>query len=311
MHTRALQVMLGLLVGAPLSADPIHLMQVVITAIGPDNKGLADPIIHSLTGLGANVGEIQMYNHDEESVFSMLTRVEIPSDRYDLVHDAMSGVSDTTGLSVRTWTPDIGGRKPRLAICVTYRQETPLAVLRAIRDGLIKAEPTVMISNRQKCRGLAEQFDVERRQIGDEHGNPSDDQMISICDEMDVDYIVLARYMRVLPASSCWKYAGGRIINLHHGLLPSFPGMRPYHDAYASRMLTYGATCHFIVPELDAGNQIINQTAFTIQPGATLEDIVRRGQEDNEPACLVEGVRRVVDGEVRLHYNRVVAHERS
>ena len=113
--------------------------------------------------------------------------------------------------------------------------------------------------------------------------------------------------MRVLPASSCWKYAGGRIINLHHGLLPSFPGMRPYHDAHASRMLTYGATCHFIVPELDAGNQIIYQSTFTMPPSAKLDDIIQRGREDNEPHCLVEGVRRVVNREVQLHFHRVVA----
>ena len=82
--------------------------------------------------------------------------------------------------------------------------------------------------------------------------------------ELAIDYVVLARYMRVLPAASCWRYAGGRIINLHHGLLPSFPGIRPYHDAYASRMLAFGATCHFIVPELDAGNQIINQSTYSV-----------------------------------------------
>jgi formyltetrahydrofolate deformylase len=124
-----------------------------------------------------------------------------------------------------------------------------------------------------------------------------------------VDFVVLARYMRILPAASCWKYAGGRIINLHHGLLPSFPGMQPYHEAYASRMLTYGATCHFIVPDLDAGCQIIYQSTFTVPPGMTRDEIIRRGQEDNEPHCLVEGVRRVVDGEVQLHFNRVVARK--
>ena len=111
----------------------------------------------------------------------------------------------------------------------------------------------------------------------------------------------------MLPPSSCWKYAGGRIINLHHGLLPAFPGMRPYHDAFAARMLTYGATCHFIVPELDAGNQIINQSTFTVPPGTSRDEIIRRGEQENEPQCLVEGVRRVVDGEVVLHFNRVVA----
>ena len=67
-----------------------------------------------------------------------------------------------------------------------------------------------------------------------------------------------ARYMRVLPPASCWKYAGGRIINLHHGLLPGFPGFRPYHDAYNARMLTFGATCHFIIP--DWGNRHIQVT---------------------------------------------------
>jgi formyltetrahydrofolate deformylase len=186
---------------------------------------------------------------------------------------------------------------------------TALAVLRAMRDGQIKATPAVMIGNRNACRGLAEQFGVDWHNVGDEIGRTDDDRMIEVLDQYEVDYVVLARYMRVLPASSCWKYAGGRIINLHHGLLPGFPGMRPYHDAYQTRMLTFGATCHFIVPELDAGNQIIQQATFTVPPGSKLEDIIRIGQEDNEPRCLVEGVRRVVDREVELHFHRIIARK--
>lgn len=285
-------------------------MQAVITAVGPDHRGLADPIVHSVTKLGANIAEIQMYDQDDAHVFSMLTRVDIDPSRFGELRQAMTEVAKKTGLSIRAWSPGlpaVEGRKPRLAICVTYRPETPTAVLSAIRDGQIQGDATVVISNRKKLRGLAEQFDVPWRQIGDDGGEPNDDEMIEICDELQVDYVVLARYMRVLPAASCWKYAGGRIINLHHGLLPSFPGIRPYHDAYASRMLTFGATCHFIVPELDAGNQIINQATFTVPPGLPLDDVIRRGQEDNEPNCLVEGVRRVVDNEVQLHFNRVVA----
>ena len=177
----------------------------------------------------------------------------------------------------------------------------------AVRDGRIKAEAALMLGNRPNCRALAEQFAVAWHQVADESGVTDDERLIALCDEHQIDYIVLARYMRILPPASCWKYAGGRIINLHHGLLPSFPGIRPYHEAYASRMLTYGATCHFIVPDLDAGNQIIHQSTFTVPPGMPLEDIIRLGQEDNEPNCLVEGVRRVVDREVRLHFHRVVA----
>lgn len=292
-------------------------MQVVITAVGPDNRGLADPIVHSVTELGANIAEIQMYDHDDESVFSMLTRVDLDPANYDALRQAMQDVSNRTKLSIRTWSPQFTERRPRLAICVTYRPEPALALLRAIRDGRVKAEPTIMIGNRDACRGLAEQFDVPWFNIsegtgkasGTPDGTPNDDQMIALCDEHEVDFIILARYMRVLPAASCWKYAGGRIINLHHGLLPSFPGIQPYHDAFASRMLTYGATCHFIVPELDAGCQIIYQSTFMVPPGTSRDEIIRRGQQDNEPHCLVEGVRRVVDGEVQLHFNRVVARK--
>jgi formyltetrahydrofolate deformylase len=227
-------------------------------------------------------------------------------ERYEELCNAMADVARRTKLSIRTWTPDIVGRKPRLAICVTYRPEPALALLRAIRDGQVKAEPRLMIGNRENCHGLAEQFDLPWFNVGDKTGSADDERLIQLCDDHEVDFIVLARYMRILPATSCWKYAGGRIINLHHGLLPSFPGMKPYHDAYSSRMLTYGCTCHFIVPELDAGNQIIYQSTFLVPPGMPLEEIIHRGQTDNEPHCLVEGVRRAVEGEVRLHFNRIV-----
>ena len=281
-------------------------MKAVITAVGPDNVGLADPIIHFVTGQGANINEIQMYNHDEEALFAMLLRIEIAESAYKLANKALHDIGDHKGLSVRVWSPQVN-KKPRIAICTTYRTEPALAVLRGIRDKQIPAEAPLMIGNRSACRGVAEQFGCHWEMIGDEKGNPDDDRLVELCDEHNIDYVLLARYMRVLPARTCWKYAGGRIINLHHGLLPGFPGMRPYHDAFSNRMLTYGATCHFIVPELDAGNQIIEQSTFSVPPGTSLDDILRIGQEDNEPNCLVEGVRRVVSGEVELHFHRVVA----
>lgn len=282
-------------------------MRIVVTAVGPDNRGLADPIVHYVTGEGGNIAEIQMYDHDEERLFAMLLRVDLADDQLPPLKQAMSDIGRRTNLSIRVWSADERADNPRLAICTTYRQEPPLALLRAIRDGQIRAQASVMIGNRPNCRALAEQFGVDWHLVGDERGAPDDERLIAICDEHEVDYIILARYMRVLPPSSCWKYAGGRIVNLHHGLLPSFPGLRPYEDAYAARMLTYGCTCHFIVPELDAGNQIIYQSTYTVPPGMKLPDIIRLGQEDNEPHCLVEGVRRVVDREVELHFHRVVA----
>ncbi|QDT04298.1 Formyltetrahydrofolate deformylase [Rubripirellula lacrimiformis] len=283
-------------------------MEVVITALGPDNVGLADPIIHYVTGQGARIAEIQMYDHDEEQLFAMICRIDIQRNQYQPLVDAMRQIGQHTKLAIRVWSserraPD----KPRLAICCTYKDDTPRAVLEAIAAGTIGADAAVLISNRGKLQGLAEEFGVPFSMIGDENGAADDAAMVDVLDEFDVDYVVLARYMRVLPPSTCWQFAGGRIVNLHHGLLPGFPGFRPYHDAFAARMLTFGATCHFIIPELDAGNQTINQRTFSVSPGTPLDAIIEQGGRENEPACLVEGVRRVVDREVYLHFHRVVA----
>ncbi|HAD59648.1 MAG TPA: formyltetrahydrofolate deformylase [Planctomycetaceae bacterium] len=283
-------------------------MQVTITAVGPDNKGLADPIIHHVTGAGANIYEIQMYDRDSAQLFAMLMRIDWPTEEQpvSVLRDLLQQIGQARGLEVRVWSRDEYSRVPRLAICTTYRSEPPLALLRAIRDGRLKAEVPVMIGNRNACRSVAEQFEIPWHNIADDSGVPDYGQMERLVDEHEIDYVILARYMRVLPADICWKFAGGRIINLHHGLLPSFPGFRPYEDAHQYHMLCYGATVHFIVPELDAGNQTIHQGAFSVRPGTPLEEIKRQGESDHEPNCLVEGVRRVVDREVELHFHRIV-----
>ena len=287
-------------------------MQVLITAVGPDNRGLADPIVHHVTTAGANIAEIQMYDHDAEHVFAMLLRMDWPAGRTPVaeLRAHMDAIGREKGLSVRTWARGEHVRPPRLALCVTHRPEPALAVLRAVRDGRLEAVAAVLIGNRPACRSVAEQFGVDWHAVGNADGVPDNDRLVELLDRYEADYVVLARYMRMVPPSVCWKFAGGRIINLHHGLLPAFPGAQPYRDAYGHRMLTYGATAHFIVPELDAGGQIIHQDTFTVAPGTSLEEIVRVGTTDLEPNCLVEGLRRVVDREVELRFHRVVPARR-
>src|SRR5437660_7146953 len=117
-------------------------MQVIITAVGPDNRGLADPIVHQVTSVGANIAEIQMYDHDAERVFAMLLRMDWPADRAPLaeLRATMNAIVAQKGLSIRTWSRDEHHGPPRLAICVTHRPEPPLAILRAIRDRRLRAE---------------------------------------------------------------------------------------------------------------------------------------------------------------------------
>src|SRR5438067_3069072 len=131
-------------------------MQVIITAVGPDNRGLADPIIHHVTSAGANISEIQMYDHDAERVFAMLLRLDWPEQREPMaqLRSRMNEIGRDKGLSIRTWSRDEHNRPPRLALCVTHRPEPPLAVLRAIRDQRLKATVAVMIGNQPTCRAV-------------------------------------------------------------------------------------------------------------------------------------------------------------
>src|SRR5689334_2031896 len=145
-------------------------MQIVITAVGPDNRGLADPIIHHVTGQGANIAEIQMYDHDEQSVFAMLLRFELAIDNLASLRNELMEIGKAKGLSVRVWSPDERKHKPRLAICTTLRTETPLALLQSIRDGHIKAEAAVVLGNQPVCQSLAKQFGVEWQSIAKEGG---------------------------------------------------------------------------------------------------------------------------------------------
>ena len=117
-----------------------ELIPIVITAVGPDNVGLADPIIHFVTGEGGNIAEIQMYDHDEEALFAMLLRIQLDRSKLNDLTQAMEQIGQKTSLSVRVWSPDFQKRAPRLAICTTYRHEPALALLRAIRDGLVQED---------------------------------------------------------------------------------------------------------------------------------------------------------------------------
>ena len=166
-------------------------MEIVITAVGPDNVGLADPIIHDLTGRGANIAEIQMYDHDEAAVFAMLCRVQVDPKWLDPIRKTMATIGGEKSLEIRVWSPDERRERPRLAICVTYLEEAPRAVLEGIRSGQIHAEAAVMIGNRRKCEGLAREFDVPWEYIGKDDGSADEEKMVQLFDRYQVDYIRL------------------------------------------------------------------------------------------------------------------------
>jgi formyltetrahydrofolate deformylase len=117
----------------------------------------------------------------------------------------MAQIDREVEVSVRVWARDEHDRPPRLALCTTYRPEPAVAVLEAIRGGGLRASPVVLIGNRPACRSVADRFGVDWHMIGDAQGNPDNERLVQLCDRYEVDYIVLARYMRLIPTATCWK----------------------------------------------------------------------------------------------------------
>ncbi len=87
-------------------------MEIVITAVGPDNVGLADPIIHDIAARGGNFAEIQMYDHDEAAVFAMMCRLQIDASHYESIRATMAEIGKAKKLEVRVWSPDLRTASP-------------------------------------------------------------------------------------------------------------------------------------------------------------------------------------------------------
>ena len=111
---------------------------------------------------------------------------------------------------------------------------------------------------------------------------------LRLLEEHQIDFVVLARFMKILSPNFVWRYKN-KIINIHPSLLPSFPGPQAYRQAYEQGVKIAGVTAHFVSMRLDEG-PIIAQGSFQIRPGMALKELVARGQQ-LEAAVLVKAVK--------------------
>ena len=121
-----------------------------------------------------------------------------------------------------------------------------------------------------------------------------------------VDYIVLAKFMRILSPSFVEKYPL-RLINIHHSFLPAFVGANPYRQAYERGVKLIGATAHFVTNQLDEG-PIIAQQIISVNHSFTTSDMVKAGKEI-ETAVLAKALQLVFDDKVLVHQNKTVVFE--
>jgi formyltetrahydrofolate deformylase len=131
----------------------------------------------------------------------------------------------------------------------------------------------------------------------------SEGRLLDLVSELDIDFVVLARYMRILSPELCAKMTG-RIINIHHSFLPSFKGARPYHQAHAHGVKLIGATAHYVTADLDEG-PIIEQEVARVDHADSPEDLAAIGR-DAERVALARAVRWHAEHRVLLHGRRTV-----
>src|SRR5208282_2093559 len=179
-------------------------------------------------------------------------------------------------------------RRQRMAILVTREPHCFERILGATKSGgLGKAEPAVVVSNRRDLEPLARAHRLPFVQVPWEDRLNAEQHALRILDEHEVDFIVLARFMKILSPNFVWRFKN-KIINIHPSLLPAFPGANAYRQAYERGVKVVGVTAHFVTPNLDEG-PIIAQEALIVRSNEALGSIVKRGQA-LETKCVLRAI---------------------
>lgn len=162
-----------------------------------------------------------------------------------------------------------------------------------------------IISNHPDGKKLAEAYNINYHHIPFNENNPADfyDQVKTLLNRETPDLIILARFMRILPESICQQYKG-KIINIHHGFLPSFVGADSYEKALEKGVKMIGATCHYVTPTLDQG-PIIEQDVIRINHVLSLNEIKQLGS-DIEKSVLARGVRYHLEERICINNEKTI-----
>jgi phosphoribosylglycinamide formyltransferase-1 len=171
--------------------------------------------------------------------------------------------------------------RARLAIVISGAGSNMLAIDDACRQGSLHADVVCVISNRADAAGLAH---AAARGIptclvastAGESRESYDERLATAIQAFDVDWIVLAGYMRILSGHFVHKFAG-RLLNIHPSLLPAHKGLHTHRRAIEAGDTQHGATVHFVTAELDGGPRIL-RGVLTLRPTDDEETLQRRGQ---------------------------------
>jgi formyltetrahydrofolate deformylase len=171
--------------------------------------------------------------------------------------------------------------------------------------GELALDVVAVVSNHPDLAHVAESFGVPFRHIpvtADTKAE-AEAQLLDLVESEGVELVVLARYMQILSDGLCRALAG-RAINIHHSMLPSFKGARPYHQAHARGVKVIGATAHYVTADLDEG-PIIEQELIRVDHSLSPDQLAARGREA-ETRALARAVRWHTETRVAVVGNRTV-----
>lgn len=199
----------------------------------------------------------------------------------------------------------ISTKRKRIVILVTKEAHCLGDILMKNYYGGLDVEIAAVIGNHDSLRTLAERFDVPFFCIShqDLTREEHDELLAEKIDEFAPDYIVLAKYMRVLNPKFVARYPN-RVINIHHSFLPAFIGARPYQQAYARGVKIIGATAHFINNELDQG-PIIMQNVINIDHTYSAEAMMKAGR-DVEKTVLSRALDLALHDRIFVYKNKTI-----
>jgi formyltetrahydrofolate deformylase len=196
-------------------------------------------------------------------------------------------------------------RKERVLILVSKADHCLNDLLYRYRTGDLAIEIPAVVSNHPDLAPLAEWHGLPFHHLPVSAENRHEQEMaiLKMVDELEIDLVVLARYMQVLTPPTCDRLRG-RCINIHHSFLPGFKGPRPYHQAHAHGVKLIGATAHYVVAELDDG-PIIEQSVERVDHTYSAEELARVGR-DIENLVLARAVRFHIEHRVLINGTKTV-----
>ena len=195
--------------------------------------------------------------------------------------------------------------KKSLILMVTKESHALGDILIRHQAGELEADIRAVIGNRNNLEQLVNRFDIPFHYIPAENltREEHEQKVTEVLNGYSFDYIVLAKYMRILTERFVEQYKN-KLINIHHSFLPAFVGANPYKQAYERGVKIIGATAHFVTNQLDEG-PIIAQDVLPVNHRFSWKDMQRAGR-DIEKIVLSRALSLVLSDRVFVYNNKTI-----